>query len=75
MYDPVTGKVKRVFMWLERLDRWGYVWVGISFLAIGMFLFLIGWISFARHVREDSAFIMVAFRAADQGCAGVRSHA
>lgn len=54
MYNRVTENVRNVFVWMERLDRWGYVCVGISLLVIGMFMFLFGWLSFARHVREDS---------------------
>ena len=54
MYDRVTEKVRHMFAWLERLDRLGYVCVGISLLLIGMVMFVFGWLSFARHVREDS---------------------
>jgi uncharacterized membrane protein (DUF373 family) len=55
MYDRMTENVKTVFIWLERLDRWGYICVGVSLLAIGLFMFLFGWISFAKDVRQDSA--------------------
>lgn len=54
MYDHVTASMRNVFIWMERLDRWGYICVGLSLLVIGMLMFLFGWLSFARHVREDS---------------------
>ena len=57
MYDRLTANMRNVFIWMERLDRWGYICVGLSLLAIGMFLFLSAWLSFARHVREDSVFV------------------
>ena len=57
MYDRLTANMRNVFIWMERLDRWGYICVGLSLLAIGMFLFLSAWVSFARQVREDSVFV------------------
>jgi uncharacterized membrane protein (DUF373 family) len=54
MYDRVTENARNVFAWLERLDRLGYVCAGVSLLLVGMCMFLFGWLSFAKHVRENS---------------------
>ena len=55
MYDDVGQTSKRMFLWMERLDRWGYTFVGLSLLAVGMFLFFHGWVSFMQSVDNDSA--------------------
>ena len=55
MYNDVGQIGKRMFLWMERLDRWGYIVVGLSLLVIGMFLFFHSWVSFVRSVDNDSA--------------------
>ena len=48
MYDHVTAATKRIFAWMERLDRWGYITVGLSLLAVSIGLFLNGWVVFVH---------------------------
>lgn len=55
MYNHVGQTGKHMFLWMERLDRWGYTVVGLSLLAVGIFLFFHGWVSFVRSVDNDSA--------------------
>ncbi|MDP3596962.1 MAG: phosphate-starvation-inducible PsiE family protein [Nitrospirota bacterium] len=55
MYNDVGQPGKPLFLWMERLDRWGYIFVGLSLLAVGMFLFFHSWVSFVRSVDNDSA--------------------
>jgi phosphate starvation-inducible membrane PsiE len=52
MYDRVTQSVKRAFVWMERLDRWGYIAVGLSLLLISMFLFVQSWAEFLASTRS-----------------------
>lgn len=52
MYDRVTESVKRVFTWMERLDRWGYIAVGLSLLLISMVLFVQSWAEFLASARS-----------------------
>jgi len=40
MYNaPVTKPIGPFYAWMERLDRWGYITVGFSLLAISMGIF------------------------------------
>lgn len=55
MYNDVGQTSKYMFLWMERLDRWGYTFVGLSLLVVGMFLFIHSWVSFVRSVDNDSA--------------------
>lgn len=52
MYDRVTESVKRAFTWMERLDRWGYIAVGLSLLLISMILFVQSWAEFLASARS-----------------------
>lgn len=54
MLDPLSQTIKRIFAWMERLDRWGYLTVGFSLLVISMFMFFHGWVTFARSVQTNS---------------------
>ena len=54
MYDHVTAATKRIFAWMERLDRWGYITVGFSLLIVSMLLFLQSWIEFLTSARSGS---------------------
>ncbi len=54
MYDHVTAATKRIFAWMERLDRWGYITVGLSLLAVSIGLFLNGWVVLAHSWNHDS---------------------
>jgi len=42
---------KRVLLVLERLEIWGYVTAGLSFLALGMIIFARGWFTFFAHLN------------------------
>ena len=38
---------------MERLEKYGYISVGISFLILGMAVFLYGWVHFAQGVADN----------------------
>jgi len=38
---------------MERLENWGYISVGVSFLLLGMAVFVYGWWEFAKMATED----------------------
>jgi uncharacterized membrane protein (DUF373 family) len=48
---------------MERLERWGYITAGLSFLFLGMVVFAYGWYTFyvtwADGVLRASLFLMV----------------
>jgi uncharacterized membrane protein (DUF373 family) len=55
MYNaPVTKPIGPFYAWMERLDRWGYITVGLSLLAVSMGIFGYGWFVFARSANEHS---------------------
>jgi len=55
MYNaPVTKPIGPFYAWMERLDRWGYITVGFSLLAVSMGIFGHGWFVFARSANEHS---------------------
>jgi len=56
MYDRATESVKRTFAWLERLDRWGYIAVGLSLLFISVALFVHSWMEFFELARSGTFF-------------------
>ncbi|NKE69453.1 phosphate-starvation-inducible PsiE family protein [Candidatus Manganitrophus noduliformans] len=39
--------------WMERLEQWGYVTAGLSFLILGMVVFGYGWVAFYRALNES----------------------
>lgn len=57
MYDQVTESVKRMFTWMERLDRLGYITIGFSFLAISILLFVQSWAEFLTSTRSGTFFV------------------
>jgi uncharacterized membrane protein (DUF373 family) len=55
MYNaPVTRPIGPFYVWMERLDRWGYISVGFSLLSVGVGIFVHSWLVFARSVNEHS---------------------
>ncbi len=57
MYDHVTESGKRLFVWMERLDRWGYIAIGLSLLAVSILLFVHGWIEFLDSFKKTDSFL------------------
>lgn len=54
MHDRLTESIKRVFAWMERLDRLGYITVGFSLLVISMLLFVQSWAAFLTSALSGS---------------------
>lgn len=51
---PVTTSISPFYQWMERLDRWGYITVGISLLAIGMIIFANSWLEFSQVIPHNT---------------------
>ena len=51
---PVTRPIGHFYAWMERLDRWGYITVGLSLLGISMGIFVHSWLVFIRSANEHS---------------------
>ncbi|ALA59390.1 phosphate-starvation-inducible PsiE family protein [Nitrospira moscoviensis] len=60
MYDRVTESGKRLFVWMERLDRWGYIAIGFSLLAVSILLFFHGWAEFLDALKRTDAFLFTS---------------
>jgi uncharacterized membrane protein (DUF373 family) len=58
MIDPKDQKLKQWVSWMKWLDRWGYITAGLSFLLLGMMVFLYSWIAF--WTRAPEAFLPAA---------------
>ena len=56
---PVTKPIGPFYAWMERLDRWGYITVGLSLLVVSMGIFGHGWFMFARSAN-GSSFLLSA---------------
>jgi uncharacterized membrane protein (DUF373 family) len=56
---PVTRPISRLYAWMERLDRWGYVTVGLSLLLISIAMFAHAWMDFLR-ASQDGSFLLHA---------------
>lgn len=41
--------IKQWVRWMQYLDRWGYITACLSFLVLGMLLFVYGWVDFIQH--------------------------
>ena len=41
--------IKQWVRWMQYLDRWGYITACLSFLVLGMLLFIYGWVEFFNH--------------------------
>jgi uncharacterized membrane protein (DUF373 family) len=61
MKIPGEAPIKRSVQILEWLEGWGYVTAALSFLFLGMVVFVYGWIAFAGSVSEGvlSASLML----------------
>ncbi len=49
-----TRAADTLILWMERLEQWGYVTAGLSFLVLGMGVFAHGWYDFFSAVRNDT---------------------
>ncbi len=49
---PNSEEGQSQFGFLERLEKYGYITAGMSFLVLGMIVFFEGWIQFFRKVGE-----------------------
>lgn len=58
MIDPKDQNLKQWVSWMRWLDRWGYITAGLSFLFLGMMVFLYGWIVFG--MKAQTAFLPAA---------------
>ncbi len=53
--DTVGNRAADTFIrWMERLEQWGYVTAGLSFLMLGMGVFAHGWYDFFASVRVNT---------------------
>ena len=44
--------VKEWVRWMQWLDRWGYITACLSFLFLGMLVFVFAWVEFAQHAHS-----------------------
>lgn len=44
--------IKQWVTWLQWLDRWGYITACLSFLFLGMFVFVYGWVNFIQTSQQ-----------------------
>ncbi len=58
MYDHVTESGKRIFVWMDRLDRWGYIAIGFSLLLVSILLFVYGWAEFFDSLTKTDSFLL-----------------
>jgi len=45
----------RQFRFMEQLEKYGYIAAGISFLILGMVVFVYGWLGFILKIEEGAA--------------------
>ena len=60
MLDQPSESGKRVFIWMERLDRWGYIAIGLSLLAVSILLFVHSWVEFLDALRKTHSFLFTS---------------
>ncbi len=51
MAEQTDQRLKRWVSWMKRLDQWGYITAGFSFLFLGMMVFAYSWVAFANEAR------------------------
>ncbi len=45
--------IKQWVRWMQWLDRWGYITACLSFLFLGMLVFVFGWVEFVQHAHSE----------------------
>ena len=45
--------IKQWVRWMQWLDRWGYITACLSFLFLGMLVFVFAWVEFAQGVYTE----------------------
>lgn len=48
-----TQTMKQWLIWMEWLDRWGYITTGLSLLILGMLIFAHSWLTFMMAARHS----------------------
>ena len=51
--NPSAGN-DLLFLWMERLEKYGYITAGISFLLLGMVVFVFGWYEFLVGMQSNA---------------------
>lgn len=52
MLEVKDEKLRRLVSWMRRLDQWGYITAGFSFLFLGMLVFAYSWFAFATEAGK-----------------------
>jgi uncharacterized membrane protein (DUF373 family) len=52
-HGPDQRFAGRWLYWLEWLEQWGYMTAGLSFLFVGMMIFVYGWSTFFASLQEQ----------------------
>lgn len=55
MADQREQRLKQWVSWMRWLDQWGYITAGLSFLLLGMLVFVYAWISFGVSVWDGGS--------------------
>ncbi|MCA9420839.1 MAG: phosphate-starvation-inducible PsiE family protein, partial [Nitrospira sp.] len=45
--------IKQWVGWMQFLDRWGYITACLSFLLVGMLVFVYSWVAYVQTVQTD----------------------
>jgi uncharacterized membrane protein (DUF373 family) len=45
--------IKQWVGWMQFLDRWGYITACLSFLLVGMLVFVYSWVAYVQTVQND----------------------
>lgn len=53
MLGWTSESIKQWVRWMQWLDRWGYMTACLSFLLLGMLVFVYSWTEFFRHAGEE----------------------
>jgi len=57
MLDQPKESTWRLFIWMERLDRWGYTAIGLSLLLVSILLFVYSWAEFLDAFKKTDSFL------------------
>lgn len=52
--------IKQWVVWMQFLDRWGYITACLSFLLVGMLVFVYSWVAYVQSV--EAAFLPATLR-------------
>ncbi len=58
---PPSSETKSTVQFMERLERYGYITAGISFLLLGMVVFGYGWVQFLRTAVDGLPVAVLTF--------------